>query len=364
MKLRRLVDADWPEFTAFATTHFGPSHLTERDFNEHWFRTPREQGWAARVLEGTDGRIAGLMMVIVVPAKFGDREVTLAWISSGAVDDEARARGAGAELYFWVYKTFPLVGAMSGNEYSLPINARLGLDIPGVRMRRFVWIHDDRAARLCREGQRAAVRAWDPRRAGAEPAPAAGAWTDAIPADYDQLWHRVRETIFCTTDRSREYLSWRYVTAPYVRYRFLAARGRGALVALAVARLQETPEGPVCRVVDFVADDAWAAAAWRMVVEASAAEGALFTDFMVIGTRQDAHLRRAGFAPADAETGLDALPHLLSPVQHRQWSGTFHLGGRLAREIADWRRADGVYFTKGDSDRDWPTLYDLQRRAS
>ncbi len=354
MKLRPFTDGDWPQFVAFAERHFGPSHLTDRSFNEHWFRRGE---WTVRVLED-EGTISGMMMTIVVPAKFGETETELAWISSAAVERQVQQRGGGAALYVWAYRSFPLVGAMSSNEDSFPINAVMAQDIEGVAMRRYVWVHDARAERLCLPAGRATVRA-AVRRAPTPAGRPTTFWTDDLPVGYDALWERVRTGLFCTTERRRPYMEWRYRSAPHVRYRLLGVGSETDLHALAVVRVQSTSEGSVVRVVDFIADDRWATFAWQAVAHEAADSGAMFTDFMVIGSWQDEHLREAGFLPADATTGLDALPHLLSPVEHRRWSNTFHLGGRLARVPDAWRHHAAVYFTKGDSDRDWPTTYDL-----
>jgi len=363
MRLRSFTDADWPEFKNFASNHFGPSHVTDRAFNEHWFQTSRYDGWAVKVLEDEEGRVAGMMMVIVVRAKFGTSTVPLAWISSAAVEERARMRGTGSQFYLWVYKAFPLVGAMSGNENSLPLNQVLGMEIPGVRMRRFISVHYRQAANLCVPEKRRAVLSAASRIVKR----ATGAlvlWSSGdIPEDYEELWGRFREKIYCTTERDRDYVEWRYLRAPYVNYKLWAMRVDKHLQAFAVVRFQRTPEGMVCRVLDFVSDEEWAAEAWRLVAEKAQAEEALFTDFMVVGSQQDEHLLSAGFLPADADTGLDAIPHLLSPLEHREWNNTFHLGGQLARTDQSWRYPDQVYFTKGDSDRDWPTTHDLVLRT-
>lgn len=363
MNLRALRDDDWPRFEAFASKHFGQSHNIDRAFNEHWFRTSRCDGWAIRILEDATGDFVGVITVIVVPARFAGRDVLLGWISSGAVEESARARGAGARLLLWAYQTFPLIGAMSGNEFSTPLHDLLGIAVSGLGMRRFIYIHDQRAANLCRSAERAAViAAAVSKSARARGGSASGCKVAAIPHEYEALWARFADGLMCTTVRDRAYLRWRYVDAPYIPYQFVELRDGAALHALAVFRFQPTPEGLACRIVEFVADPDWAADGWRSVLDIAEAEGALFSDFMVIGCRHDASLLDAGFVPADSKTGLNAVPHLLSPVEHRQWSNTFHLGGQLARADASWRRPEAVYFTKGDGDRDWPTTYDLRRQ--
>ena len=364
MRLRSFTDADLQKLETFARRHFGSSPLSDRAFNEHWFQTSRYDGWAVKVLDDEEGRIMGIMMVIVVQAKFGSRTVPLAWISSAAVEERARARGAGSQFYLWVYKAFPLVGAMSGNENSLPLNQLLGMEIDGVRMRRFISVHRRQAANLCVPEKRRAVLSAAGRTVEHTMENLVLSSSGRIPEDYEELWGRFRDKIYCTTERGRDYVEWRYLRAPYVNYKLWTVRVDRRLRAFAVVRFQPTPEGLVCRVLDFVSDDECAAEAWRLVAEKAQAERALFTDFMVVGSQQDEHLLRAGFLPADADTGLDAIPHLLSPLEHREWSNTFHLGGALAKKDQSWRYPEQVYFTKGDSDRDWPTTHDLALRTS
>lgn len=364
MITRALTDADWPVFAAFIEQHFGQSHNTARAFNEHWFRTSRHDGWAVRLLEGPGRTIVGALTAIVVPAWFGGREVPLAWISNGAVEDDVRARGGGARLILWAYQTFPLVGALSGNEFSRPLHDRLGISVPGLHMRRFIRIHDKRAADLCQSANRDVVRAAARPLTKRSPNGLQSRLLDAVPAEYGPLWERFRRNLRCTTNRHQEYMTWRYSQAPCLTYRILAMRSQGVLRAVTALRFQMTPVGLVCRVLDFIADEVWAEQGWREVIEIAQGEGSLFTDFMVIGACQDEFLRRAGFLTADAATGLDAVPHLLSPVEHRRWTNTFHLGGPLAKSDVSWRRAEAVYFTKGDGDRDWPTTYGLRHCSS
>lgn len=359
---RLLIEADWPNFVLFAKKHFGQFLHFDRKFNQHWFYANQSDKWSVRIIEDPQRGIVGVMQVILVPVKFGSQSTQLAWISNAAVEEDFLHQGSGAFLYLWVYKTFPLVGAMSGNELSGPINNSMAMDIPQVKMRRFIYIHNNRTINLCLPHERKAVKSAYFSLSDKSCRGLVYNWTDLIPDDYDRLWSDFRKKIYCTTERNRQYLNWRYLKAPYTDYRILEMRFDGQLHALAVLKLQPTPEGNACRVLDFFADNDWASEAWVLLAKAVEKEEALFTDFMVIGTVQDEALLKAGYLIADEANGLDAIPHLLSPVEHRKWSNTFHLGGKLAKQDQAWRKQEAVYFTKGDADRDWPTLYDLSLR--
>jgi len=360
MRIRKFTDADFPAFVPFSETYLGPSHLTDEGFNKHWFRKIDGSGWNALVLEDANGDLVGACMLIVVSAKIGDKQTELAWISSTAIKDALIDSGAGAKFYVNIYRRFPLVGAMSGNEYSVPINAFMGNEIPNTSMRRFMSIHNEDAFGLCRPDTRATVTL-HPIQKGSRTGLQTGL-VDTIPEDYDALWSAFRETVYCCIEKDRAFLRWRYQTAPFIKYRFIEMRRDRRLVALAVLRLQETPMGNAGRILDFISDDHDEAACWSALAAEASEAGAIFSDFHIIGSRHDAALGQAGYSEAKKESGLNAIPNLLSPVDHREWTNTFHMGGKLAKADTAWRAADKVYFTKGDSDRDWPTAYDVRPR--
>lgn len=183
-------------------------------------------------------------------------------------------------------------------------------------------------------------------------------WIDGLPDDDDELWHDVRQGLVRSLDRTAAYLDWRR-RAHYVKYHTLVVRAGDRLIGLAITQPQVTPAGLVCRVTDAVTRRGDAAVVWRAIAAATAE--ALFTDFLVVGSSQDAALAEAGFRASDETNGLGAVPHQLSPLEHRDWTRTFSLGSALPQGNDSWRSTDSVYFTKGDGDRDWPTLFDRER---
>lgn len=362
MKFRPFCDADFPSFQEFAEKEFGQSHCRTMEFNRHWFHSPWADGWSARVCEDQEGRLGGVFMLITVPALLNGKSIPLTWISNGAMREDLAKGLAGAQLYFWIYRQHPLVGALNGNENSDPINAAMGLNIPGLSMRRFVALHSPACAQLCRPEHRERIAALaDASKEVSVPGVRLNE-TRSCPRDYEALWQGYAADFALTIDRQPAYMAWRYRDAPYLRYLFLEVRNEERLVGLAVGRRQMTPAGVVLRIVDFMAEDDWSDRVWAAVSAHAAQTGAIFTDFIVIGTRQDRFLGAGGFCLADEMTGLNAVPHLLSPVEHRAWHLTsLYFGGAAARAETTWRQPDKVWFTKSDGDRDWPTTYDLQR---
>ena len=361
-----MTDSDWPDFVAFARKHFGMSHNSNLQFNRHWFRcrgvAPEQEqgldGWTGLVLED-EGSIVGVMMFISVSARFEGRSLPMAWISTGVVEEDARGIGGGAQMYLWIYKNFPIVGALSGNELSRPINALMGHEIPNLSMRRFLSVHHPDVKQLLPEGVSADIA--DKITARTVAGDLSWEWRDELPSEFGDLWTRFRDIVSVTTNRSPEHYAWRISSAPYMDYRFLEIRRRNQLIGLSVVRFQNTPAGAACRVIDFIAPPEDALHCWSVTATACADAGGLFSDFHVVGTVFDEALIAGGFQLPEKDPVLDAVPNLLSPVDHRKWTNTFHLGGSDARGSEKWRTQDQVYFTKADSDRDWPTQYELDR---
>ena len=166
------------------------SHNSNLQFNRHWFRcrgvAPEQEqgldGWTGLVLE--DGSIVGVMMFISVSARFEGRSLPMAWISTGVVEEDARGIGGGAQMYLWIYKNFPIVGALSGNELSRPINALMGHEIPNLSMRRFLSVHPD-VKQLLPEGVSADIA--DKITARTVAGDLSWEWRDELPSEFGDL---------------------------------------------------------------------------------------------------------------------------------------------------------------------------------
>ena len=70
-------------------------------------------------------------------------------------------------------------------------------------------------------------------------------------------------------------------------------------------------------------------------------------------------LKSSGFILINKKLNL-VVPNLLSPIENRDWSYTFHIGGYLS-DLIKKKYKNQIWFTKGDGDRDWPTPFDLKR---
>jgi hypothetical protein len=81
--------------------------------------------------------------------------------------------------------------------------------------------------------------------------------TPALPADVDDLWHRVRAERHCLVRRDHRYLHWRYVQNPDRRhYEIWSARRGDELAGLAILRPQHELVADSCTIADWLCPDA------------------------------------------------------------------------------------------------------------
>ena len=358
------TDADWPQFDGFAREHFGQSHNRRPEFNRHWFGPDQCGRWNVRkVMTQDTGQLTGLMMLIVADAKFGGQTAPLAWISNAAIVPEAQEAGIGAQLYFWAYKSNKLVGALSGNENSDPINDVLARDIPGTRMERYLWVHQpDRALEFCRDTDQEEVKTALQQRFTRPLMNASDIEVRSVSQlgpEFEDLWQSFSDGLFFCVNRSRDFMRWRYESAPFVRYAYLEFRSDSRLVGLVPVREQSTPLGPVCRIMDLILAPGREQEVVGRLCNYLDAAGFIFSDFFLIGTYVTDVLLESGFSVSSRHGHVDRIPHLLSPLEHREWTNTVNFGGSLAKSDPSWRDPGVIYFTKADSDRDWPTQYDM-----
>ena len=349
-----MTDVDWNDFARFAEKNFVSSHPIDRHFNEFWYR--RSNGsWTISLAKKEDNSIAAISMMIEVPGRICNIVTPFTWMSTALAEVDVRRSGVGGQLLFQSHRELPLIGCTCANENTLPINEVLGLDIFGLQMRRFVYIFTPKCLSIVKPTSRAIVLPLvkNPH----QPSSLLNrTWIDHIPHDFNKLWTAFSKPFACVVERDCKYMTRRYVEAPYQDYHFLEVRDASQKIfGMTVIRFQKTIYGDCARIVDFIAYPGSEVDVWLHTLHACLEKNILYADFIVMGTAQDEPLNKAGFILATDQNSLEDVPNLLSPINYRRWSYTFHISGTLPRKLNDWRTPHQIWFTKGDGDRDLPT---------
>ena len=359
MDYHDMTDLDWPLFIGFAQKNFVKSHSIDRVFNEFWFRRT-DGSWSIQIAKRDDGSIAAINMMIEAPGRICDVQTPLTWMSTVIAEKDVQATGVGAQLLLHAHRTLPLVGCTCANKNTLPINETLGFDFPGLKMRRFVRVLNEECLQIVKKDSRNKVKETLKPLQYPENTDLDRVWCDIVPDDFEELWGVFSDQFTCFVDKSREYMNHRYIDSPYQDYHLLIIRDQtNKLNGISIVRFQSTPYGKCSRIVDFIARSGSEIDVWLHTLCACFEKKCLYADFIVMGTDQDWSLSEAGFKLANDQNGLEDVPNLLSPIDYRRWSYTFHISGTLPRLLDGWRVNKKIWFTKGDGDRDWPTPLDI-----
>jgi len=360
--LRQITDSDWNKLKTFFTLHVPSGHLAIKEFNKHWFSRPDSDNWTGFLIEDEASCIKGVMMVIEAPILLNGNEKVIGWISTGIVDESIRSLTFGPQLYFKVYKYYDVVGALSGNKKSTPINSTLGYSPFDLSMVRHLFVNSEKVALISDKNTMEEVLVSDRSNLRVDNKCILEVQNN-IPKEYSTLWKRVRSNFDLITNKTEEYLNWRYIDSPITEYQILSLKMMDDLIALIIVRIQKTNAGSVLRVLDIITDYDYIDDAVRSVTKYSIDIGCIFSDFFVIGHYFNDGFKKAGYLSSETCARLAGVPHLLSPVEHRIWSNTFHIGGNLMNDKNLLTDPSRILFTKGDGDRDWPTNYDCQLLA-
>jgi hypothetical protein len=230
------------------------------------------------------------------------------------------------------------------------------VDVNGLKLRRFICVLLDDCLKITKKESQCKVKRIiykKPENIGRY----TSKWVKHIPDEFTDIWTDFSKDFSCTVNRDVDYMKHRYITSPYCDYDILTINSPiGKLCGLAVIRLQDTSHGKCARIVDFVSISGCDIDVWRCILLSCLEKKCLFVDFFIMGTSQDKNLLESGFMLETDSNFLKGIPNLLSPIDYRSWTYTFHIGGYLLKELGtEWCDGKKVWFTKGDGDRDWPT---------
>jgi hypothetical protein len=355
-----MKDNDWNKYKKFISKNLNNSLIKEKNFNKFWFR--KKNGiWSIQLIKRIDGSIALVNLLLETKAIFCGRLTKFTWTSAAFAEKDARISGIFGIMMFNLHRNLPLIGSTCGNKYSLPINQKLGSDIENLKIRRFIYVHKFDCLKIVQKKYKLLIKHQIKFIQYNKDSNIIVKKSKSFPKDTNKLWKNFAKNFECCIQKNHKYLTERYLKSPFQKYNILLFRNKkNKLLGLSIIRLQNTLHGVCSRIVDFMSIQKYEEKIWHATIIECEKNKSLFSDFIVMGTNQDKHLLKAGFQLTSKKNYLDNIPNLLSPIEHRHWSYTFHLGGHLTKKLKGWRNKKKIWFTKGDGDRDFPTPYDIK----
>ena len=356
-----MKDSDWKIFQNFTKKNLVSSFITDRKFNQFWFKRKK---WTIYIKKTKD-KIYMINMFIVLKAQYFKKKINLCWSSSGISLTDTNTKGIFGLSMLRLSKIFPIVIMACGNKNSLPINESLGKSLDNLKLRRFIFSNNFKCIKMIKTNKRKIFeKEIFVKKKISKNYELNQKLENKVPKDLNILWGKFSSNLSLSIIKNYRYFKWRYEKAPYQKYYFLTFRNKkkNQLLGISVIKFQKTKFGICARIVDFMSSSsALSKKIWQGTIIECMKKNSLFIDFIVFGTKEDKSLKQSGFVLIK-EKLKEVVPNLLSPIENRDWSYSFHIGGHLSN-LLNIKCKSRIWFTKGDGDRDWPTPYEIKRRA-
>ena len=359
---RFINDKDWNLFENFSKRNLVKSFISNKKFNKFWFKARGR--WSIYCIK-IKNSLALINMFLVFKALYRGKSINLCWTSTAAIDKKFNMKTLFGFTMLNLIKKFPIVIMSCGNKHSMPLNKSLGYTIGKLDLRRFILIHNINCLQLVKSKYHNKLKKFIYTEIKNKSYQNINkSLSKKVPKDLNNLWEKFSKNFDLCISKNYNYFKWRYEKAPFQKYNFLQFRNKnGLLIGITVIRFQETKAGICTRIVDFMSyNNSYSRSIWEGTIEECIANNSLYSDFIVYGSFEDRNLISSGFNLVRKSNCFSKIPNLLSPLEHRDWSYSFHIGGNHMYKKR-LKSKNKVWFTKGDGDRDWPTPYDIKNRS-
>jgi len=174
----------------------------------------------------------------------------------------------------------------------------------------------------------------------------------SLDKSYDDFWQEVNSKYLITTNRKREYLSWRYLNHPLTDYHFLVLYDKKKIAGYVVLRFEDKNAIlKAATIVDLIVIDTYEVPLLQHVIRYCFGR-VDFIDFFCTGNFHKKSLVNTGFLKNKSEKIV--LPTVFNPIEFNRKSVIEFLYKYhdISSEINGLSDINNWYIVKGDSDQD------------
>jgi hypothetical protein len=156
-----------------------------------------------------------------------------------------------------------------------------------------------------------------------------------------------------TTDRSSDFIQWRFLNNPYIDYSLHGFKVENRIVAYIVARVEiiKKMNISILRIIDLFGNYEGIEVLLQHIIENSKKENHIYIDFSMIGKIYRKLLTVLGFYQFDNEE-YSVFPQVFDPIEKRTNNEYLGIHTESESNFLDSISINDVYFTRMDSDRD------------
>lgn len=156
-----------------------------------------------------------------------------------------------------------------------------------------------------------------------------------------------------TTDRSSDFIQWRFLNNPYIDYSLHGYKVENRIVAYVVTRVEILKEmnTSVLRIIDLFGNFEGIEVLLKYIIKNSKKENHIYIDFSMFGKIYIELLTGLGFYQFDNEE-YSVFPQVFDPIEKRTNNEYLGIHTESESNFLDNITINDVYFTRIDSDRD------------
>lgn len=285
------------------------------------------------------------------------KKIKFTWSSALYSTPQGEKVGAAFQLMAKLHSTFPLVGSLCPNQHTLTYNNYFGKQFKRIALNRYLFINNKSSVNLIIKNK---INKNFIFKKNKNIHKVKSRWCRKIPKDYPSLWNHFSKKFDLIILKNTKYLNKRYVFQKFINYRFVEIRkiNNHFLLGFAIVRVQKIKKKNYVRIVDLITYPGEEILILNSLILILKELSPGFIDFFAVGDYFKESFKKNNFFVYAMKKNKINFPNLLSPLSQRQWTDYFHLGGKLKENLKNLDPKK-VFFSKGDSDRDWPTLLDL-----
>lgn len=352
---KALEDRDLKKFTLFCRKNLPKSFNYNPKFLKFWFKYKNK--WLIDLIK-LNKEIISINLKIRNKGLFNGKNCQIIWTSTAFTKLKRKKDPNIGILLLNIHRENDIVASISPNKFSYDLNNTLGYKIKNISLNRFIYIHNLKFIEILIKDKKKLFSTKDISKISKKKN-IFSFWTKSIPKGYNKLWKEFSSKFKLCVNKDSNYLRRRYLQSPFQKYHLLKIyNNRNKLVGFSIIRYQEQKNVKIARIIEFISTKKYEKDIWKEIIHQNSLNNASISDFFVVGNDQNINLSHIGFKMMNYKNKYFCIPNLMSPLNHRQWSQSFRLGGKKfsPKNINNLKK---IWFTKGDGDRDHPTIYDV-----
>ena len=364
MQIRLLKKTEWPVIEVFNKEQYRPDHILANKEYYDWqfdnvFNTNKEN-YTSLGLFNKKEELVGTVGLFSADCNFFGKSIKCSWIANLIVKEDLRSLGYGALLLKEAEKGFDLAVDHNVNDLARPLFEKMGYKVSGIK--RYICILNPSAIEVLIDQKNLDFKVYKN-----YPIPDHTSLEFKVVGhcdkEFDNFWGEVKPRYPVSIERSSQYLNWRYVDNPLVKYDILAIFNGDKMVGFVVLRVEEVTIGiekkstgiKIGRIVDLVSNEKVESQLLSKTVEFCQSKNLDLIDFFFTGNFLASKLEEVGFINSDIQP-YSFIPTLLNPI-NRTKRTINNFAFKLVNQNyfnKNMANLDNWYTTKGCGDQDRP----------